>query len=181
MDLRTAEYDIPKYSLYMVNRQKNSRLKFAVFIVPQGRETEWLFSTADGRMQLANSADCENLVVVHLARAPYTFSSLKAVQNELSSYVMELAPSNLPPNSQVPFLSVGAGSDEVGQRIEKCKGNSDFSGEYIVEDVEVNGELFRRLIFLSNRNLTQSEAKLNSSEIKTVIFAKQILTFDIYF
>ena len=33
-------------------------------------------------------------------------------------------------------------------------------GDHYVEDVEVNGDLFRRLIFTSNPNLTQSEAKI---------------------
>ena len=30
-------------------------MPYAVFIVPQGREAEWLFSTREGRLQLADS------------------------------------------------------------------------------------------------------------------------------
>ena len=38
LDLKTADSDSPKYSLFLVDREnKQSALKFAVFIVPQGR------------------------------------------------------------------------------------------------------------------------------------------------
>lgn len=37
LDLRSADSDIPKYSLFLVDREQTSQLKFAVFIVPQGR------------------------------------------------------------------------------------------------------------------------------------------------
>lgn len=41
------------------------------------------------------------------------------------------------------------------------KGTSAISGEYIVEDVEVGaGQIFRRLVFVSNPNIIQSEARL---------------------
>ena len=59
---------------------------------------------------------------------------------------------------QVPFLSLG--EDTVGDRVERCRGNSEFSGEFVVEDVQVSDDVFRRLIFLDNKNITQSEAKL---------------------
>jgi hypothetical protein len=71
---------------------------------------------------------------------------------------MELSPSGLSSGEQVPFLSVG--QDTLGERIERCRGRSNFSGEFVVEDVKVNQDYFRRLIFCSNPNLTQSEAKL---------------------
>ena len=67
---------------------------------PLSRETEWLFSTSAGRRQLCSSAGCSRLVVVHLNRA-HTFDNLKAVQDELSSLVMDLAPPDLEANAQV--------------------------------------------------------------------------------
>lgn len=77
----------------------------------------------------------------------------------------EIDPSSDLPNDnvacfslQVPFLSLG--QEDVGERTERSRGNSKFSGEFVVEDVSVNGECFRRLVFLNNPNLTQSEAKL---------------------
>ena len=100
---------------------------------------------------------------MHLNRA-HSFSNLRQVQDELSAFVMELAPPELDPGAQVPFLSIGAGGGDgsVGERAERCRGRSQFSGEYVVEDVEVGGELYRRLVFMNNPNITQSEARLKT-------------------
>lgn len=54
------------------------------------------------------------------------------------------------------------GSDGVGNRKVIHEGLSATSGEYIVEDVEVGNKKFRRLYFLSNQLVIQSEAKLTS-------------------
>ena len=41
------------------------------------------------------------------------------------------------------------------------RGHSELSGDYIVEDAEgEGGQTFRRLIFLSNQNIVQSEVRL---------------------
>ena len=116
------------------------------------------------------------------------------IKEELSGYAMELAPSDLPPNTQVrcwmffplfgssnlklkpvsklsncqqsfymvlqvPFLSVG---NDVGGggRHERCRGRSEVSGEFVVEDVDVNGDLYRRLVFFNNPKLIQSESRI---------------------
>lgn len=50
-------------------------------------------------------------------------------------------------------------------RSERHRGVSAISGEYLVEDVDVNGQTFRRLVFLSNRNLVQSEARLTKGNL----------------
>ena len=162
LDLRTSDSEAPKYSLYTVDSDRSGcTLKFAVFIVPQGRECEWLFSTGNGRRQLAESADCQRLIVVHLNRA-HAFQNLKSVQDELSAYVMELSPPDLNPGTQVPFLSIGSDDGSIGERMERCRGKSNFSGEFVVEDVTVGGELYRRLVFLNNPHITQTEARLKT-------------------
>lgn len=59
---------------------------------------------------------------------------------------------------QVPFLSVG---EDLGHREERIRGRSQFSGDYVVEDVHPpEAAKLRRLIFLANQNVIQSEAKL---------------------
>ena len=61
---------------------------------------------------------------------------------------------------QVPFLSVG---EDLGSRVVLHEGYSELSGDYVVEDVDGDGgQKFRRLIFLSNKNVVQSEARLIS-------------------
>ena len=90
------------------------------------REAEWLFSTREGRSQLANSTQVGRLLVVHLNREHH-YNNQDQIQSELSGYVMELAPYDLPRNTKVPFLSLG-GEIDVGIRQERCRGKSETSG-----------------------------------------------------
>lgn len=62
---------------------------------------------------------------------------------------------------QVPYLSLG---DDISNRVIKFKGSSEFSGEFVVEDVEIEGETFRRLVFMNNQTLIQSETKLRKGK-----------------
>jgi hypothetical protein len=43
---------------------------------------------------------------------------------------------------KVPFLSVGA--ESVGARTERCRGRSQLSGDYVVEDVQIGEQFFRQ-------------------------------------
>lgn len=83
------------------------------------------------------------------------YPSLKEIQNELSSCVKQLAPNAVTTN--IPYVTVG---DDLGSREAVYKGSSSFSGEFIVEDVSIENDRFRRLIFLNNQAVIQSEAKL---------------------
>ena len=164
LDLLTADSNFPRYSFYLVDRDPPHQMPFAVFIVPQGREAEWLFSSKEGRMQLAESTQVGRLLVVHLNRE-HNYSDQDHIKDELSGYVMELAPHEMPNNVKVPFLSLG-GEVDVGLRHERCRGKSQLSGEYVVEDVTVNGEIYRRLIFFNNPKLIQSEARITTLKKK---------------
>ncbi|XP_043918670.1 eEF1A lysine and N-terminal methyltransferase isoform X2 [Protopterus annectens] len=170
VSLNLCEKDTSKtrYTLHVVDcpSVKPSRTNiFAIFIVPQGRETKWLFASEEGRKQLAESAAFQRLIIVTLHR-DQQYESLQAIQDELSQKVMELAPPDLPANVQVPFLSEGG---DIGIRTVRHKGTSDTSGEYVIEDVKgEEGEFFRQLIFLSNSSLVQSEAKLMPSKVQSV-------------
>lgn len=152
-----------RYSMFLAE-QPDSQIKverpFALFIVPQGRESEWLFGSVGGRCELAKNSGTRRLVVVHLQRNQ-SYESLDQVKSELSANVMELAPPDLTSGAEVPIMSVGS-DNSVGNRNERCKGSSEISGQYVVEDVSVDGEWFRRLIFLHNSSVLQSEAKLKS-------------------
>lgn len=69
---------------------------------------------------------------------------------------------------QVPFLSVGG---DLGWREEVSRGVSELSGEYCVENVKgEDGELYRRLVFLSNTAIIQSESRLVSSNTGQFFF-----------
>ncbi|KAM6077671.1 eEF1A lysine and N-terminal methyltransferase isoform 2-T4 [Theristicus caerulescens] len=160
LDLCDKESGRPRYTLHVVDSPsvKPSRDNhFAIFIIPQGRETEWLFGTEEGRKQLATSAGFGRLVTVALHREQH-YEGMAGIQAELSGKVMKLAPPGLPARQQVPFLSVGG---DIGVRTVRHCDTSPLSGEYVVEDVKGDGTCyFRRLIFLRNRNVVQSEARL---------------------
>lgn len=162
--------------------------------VPQGSETSWLYSSSEGRQQIAGSANFKRLIIVSMHRNQ-EYTDLEAVQSELSPMVMELAPPGMPANqrvnpqkktshgitticsnihillcdpTQVPFLTVGG---NLGWREEVTRGVSELSGEYCVENVKgEDGELYRRLVFLSNANIIQSECHLISSNTGQLVF-----------
>ncbi|XP_066286326.1 eEF1A lysine and N-terminal methyltransferase-like isoform X1 [Branchiostoma lanceolatum] len=155
----SSSSSVPKYILHIVETDtvRAADRQFAVFIVPQGREVEWLFATDEGRGQLAGTAGFRRLVVVSLQRE-HPYETMAEIQKELSGKIMELAPPGFNRKIQVPFLSVGA---DIGTRTVCYEGTSQFSGPYVVEDVEgEDGIIFRNLIFLSNRNAVQSQARM---------------------
>ncbi|XP_004756762.3 eEF1A lysine and N-terminal methyltransferase isoform X1 [Mustela putorius furo] len=160
LDLCDGDTGEPRYTLHVVDNPtvKPSRDNhFAIFIIPQGRETEWLFGMEEGRKQLAASAGFRRLITVALHRGQ-RYEGMDSIQAELSARVMELAPAGMPAQQQVPFLSVGG---DIGVRTIQHQGCSPLSGSYVVEDVQGDDKhYFRRLIFLSNRNVVQSEARL---------------------
>nr|XP_046246565.1 eEF1A lysine and N-terminal methyltransferase isoform X2 [Scatophagus argus] len=156
-----AKTGLPRYTLTVQDSPPGAKVprsnQFAIFIVPQGSETAWLYSSCEGRRQLAASANFRRLVIVAMHRNQ-EYTDMQAVQSELSPVVMDLAPPGMPANQQVPFLSVGG---DLGWREEVSRGVSELSGEYCVENVKgEDGELYRRLIFLSNSALIQSESRL---------------------
>ncbi|XP_060088414.1 eEF1A lysine and N-terminal methyltransferase [Heteronotia binoei] len=162
LDLCSKDSGQVRYTLHVVHcpTVKVSRdNRFAIFIVPQGRETEWVFGTEEGRKQLAASAGFRRLVTVALHWDQH-YESMETIQAELSEKVMELAPPGLQAQQKVPFLSVGG---DIGIRTIQHRDKSSLSGEYIIEDVKGDdAHYFRHLIFLSNRNVVQSEARLSS-------------------
>ena len=137
-----------------------------VFIVPQGREVEFLFNTTEGQMDLAGQAGFARFIVVAMERGHDFSGGLDQVKRELDPYMSKLAP---PSNSpfQIPYLTTG--TDSLGSRVEMHSGKSEYSGEYAVEEVvtdEDDGIIVRRLIFLDNSNLVQSEVRLGVREKK---------------
>lgn len=162
MDLFESGNEKPKYTIYIVDipPEKNNE-QYAAFIVPQGREAEWLFSTKSGRKHLVKMTKHNRLVIVTLHRG-FKYDSLELVQNELEETVCNLAPTNFL-KKKIKFLSIGA---DVGKREVRFEGKSELSGDYVIEDTETDDkQRYRRLFYLNNQLVIQSEAKLKT--IKT--------------
>jgi len=62
---------------------------------------------------------------------------------------------------QAPIMTV---DNDIGNRKIVFQGQSEFSGDFVIEDVSCNGKVLRRLIFLNNPNVIQSEVELNIGE-----------------
>ncbi|XP_076246315.1 eEF1A lysine and N-terminal methyltransferase homolog isoform X2 [Calliopsis andreniformis] len=157
LDLYRPDDKYPRYTIYILDQAKTHGSKtYAAFIVPQGKETDWLFSTKGGRQQVLKSAQRDRLAIVTLCRE-HKFENWDAVKSELEDCILNLAPEVLSGKTDIPFLSLGS---DVGKRNICCEGKSDTSGSFVVEEVENDGSEFRRLIFLSNPYVIQSEARL---------------------
>ncbi|XP_012230561.1 eEF1A lysine and N-terminal methyltransferase homolog [Linepithema humile] len=151
----------PRYTVYVLDQPRIREAKtYAAFIVPQGKEIDWLFSTKEGRQQVLKSAQQDRLAIVTLCRE-HQFENWDAVKTELEDCVRNLAPAGLCGKNDIPFLSLGS---DLGVRIICYEGKSDISGPFVVEDVEIDGHEFRRLIFLSNPYVIQSEARMKEAK-----------------
>lgn len=160
LDLCAPGSNIVRYQLFVCDRPRANTAvkKFSIFVVPQGREVEWLFGHQEGRRQLAEQCQAQRLVVVHLCRGQ-VYTDMDQVKRELSSKVMELAPPGFTPGEQkVLFLST---TENVGQREIRYQGSSFLSGGFVVEDITTKGnETVRRLVFLDKPHVIQTEARL---------------------
>ena len=67
---------------------KLCRQAAACFIVPQGREHEFVFASQEGLQQIGGSAQCRRLIAVSLeARNGHVFGDMQLVQAELAEAV----------------------------------------------------------------------------------------------
>ncbi|CAI5746637.1 unnamed protein product [Peronospora destructor] len=152
----------PRFTLRLVDvHTRGPNGSCAVFLIPQGREHEWMFSTEEGANELATGAGFSRLILVALGRGGHAFESTAKVQEELNAKVMELAPDTLRTDEKIPYLTVQEG---LGARNIVHQGTSPLSGAFFVEEVQEDGNLLRRLVFLSNTNVIQSEVKLQRCE-----------------
>ncbi|XP_017032960.1 eEF1A lysine and N-terminal methyltransferase homolog [Drosophila kikkawai] len=161
MDLHRPSEPAPRYTIHILDQPPARGLgKYAAFIVPQGREVEWLFATPAGRRKLQESAKFQRLAVVTLHR-DQVYSTLDEVKSELADSIKNLSPAGL--SEQIPYLSLGS---DVGKRETLICGFSKISGDFRIEEVEANDKTLRRLIFLSNQFVVQSEALVKTIKIK---------------
>ncbi|KAG6797900.1 methyltransferase-like protein 13 [Apis mellifera caucasica] len=162
LNLHSPDNKHPRYTIYVLDQPKVHGTKtYAAFIVPQGKETDWLFSTKEGRQQVLKSSQRDRLAIVTLCRE-HKFESWDAVKNEIEDCILNLAPEGLSRKTDIPCLSLG--SSDVGVRTICYEGKSDLSGPFVIEEIERDGSEFRRLIFLNNPYVIQSEGRLKQAK-----------------
>ncbi|KAG8229198.1 hypothetical protein J437_LFUL001070 [Ladona fulva] len=169
LDLHRAGDNSPRYTVHLANApgRPPQNPTFAAFIVPQGGETDWLFGSDEGRQQLTKSAGVSRLAVVSLHRGQEYPGDLETIRKEISPCIRRLAPKALR-ESLIPILSLAPNdASAVGQRNVIYKGHSNLTGDFVVEEVETSrkdsqSKIVRRLIFLQNPRIVQSEAMLKT-------------------
>uniref|UniRef100_A0A1B0A525 Uncharacterized protein n=1 Tax=Glossina pallidipes TaxID=7398 RepID=A0A1B0A525_GLOPL len=139
MDLCKLGEDLPRFTLHILDQ-------------PPARE-KWIgiFATPEGRKKLLASTNYQRLVV--LLHRDQEYKYLDAVKAELADSIKNVAPFGL--TDPIPFLSLGS---DVGKRETLVCASSKISGDFRVEVEGSSGKLFRRLIFLYNQSVIQSEA-----------------------
>lgn len=137
----------------------------AVVLISAGRESEYIFSSQRGLLSVAESADCARLVAVAFGRN-HCFGDNEAVQKELEFVVQVISQQGtfLPPalykrhskNLSISFMALGG----VGERNVLAEGETTLSGSYLVEQVAADDKVVRRLYFMNNPYVIQSEVAL---------------------
>eukprot|EP01029_Cantina_marsupialis_P009808 TRINITY_DN22637_c0_g1_i1.p1 TRINITY_DN22637_c0_g1~~TRINITY_DN22637_c0_g1_i1.p1 ORF type:complete len:705 (-),score=237.46 TRINITY_DN22637_c0_g1_i1:214-2328(-) len=147
-----------RFTIYVCDypRPTSEKINCVAVIVPQGMETEWQFSSEEGRSALARQVEVSRLIMVTLGRG-HQFGAVAEVMKELEGTVADLTPQDF--TSSVSIMTV---SEDLGDRKIVAEGTSPLSGSYSVEDVSVKGELTRRLVFGARALQVQSECKLRN-------------------
>eukprot|EP01023_Acetabularia_acetabulum_P037670 TRINITY_DN3583_c2_g1_i4.p1 TRINITY_DN3583_c2_g1~~TRINITY_DN3583_c2_g1_i4.p1 ORF type:complete len:633 (-),score=87.05 TRINITY_DN3583_c2_g1_i4:112-2010(-) len=151
----------PRYLCTIIDSEttdiKQHKIRCTVLLIPQGRENEWLFGNKKGQKQITEQCGAGRLILVALCRG-HKFGSQKEVMQELSQYIVQFAPADVRhKENAIPYQTVQEG---IGKRKEIVRVSSDLNGEIVVEDVMIEDEEHRRLIFISACQLVQSEAVL---------------------
>lgn len=82
----------PRYTVHVVDIPKHhGNSEYAAFIVPHGRENDWLFSTAEGRKHLVKESKFNRLAIFTM-HTGHKYDNFEGVQKELESVVINLAP-----------------------------------------------------------------------------------------
>lgn len=104
LDLYEHGKDTPRYQIYVVDvvKRKN-HAEYAAFVVPHGREHEWLFSTKSGRKHLVQTCKYNRLAIATMC-AGQQYYDFQSVKDELSDIAIQLAPKNY--RGKVLFLCI---------------------------------------------------------------------------
>ena len=140
----------------------------AVFVVPLGRDHEWLFASEEGVATMAAQVGAGRVIIVRLCRSA-DHGSLAAVRAALSPHMAPLTPSTLRGVvGAVPIVTVGEG---IGCRTRVATLASQTAGcDILIEDVSPPPDApkgvvgLRRLVFGGAVGLVQSEAVLVKEE-----------------
>lgn len=164
-EINCSQTKKPRYTIMVVEsptKRDSNKMTFAAFIVPHGREHEWLFSSEEGQDILRRNCNVDRLAIISMHRGQ-VYKDLKQVQQELSRLMLKIAPQGVVKRGEtILFLSL---EQQLGDRKIIMESKSEHSGNFVIEEVVgQKDEVFRRLVFLNMPHIIQSEAKLLQTE-----------------
>lgn len=156
-----TQNDKVKYKLVIHDRNFKSKDKaqdIAAFVVPLGREADWIFSDVDGRTSLSKQCMTRRLVFIFAVGKSFEFKSMKHITEELSQTIQSLYPPGTSQKYKAPFLST---ADDIGERRVVA---SDAKENIYVYDFKGTGEedWTRRMVFGERDSVIQSDVLLDS-------------------
>ena len=156
-EIQIPDDERPRYAIKTLDVAEEAQTPCACFVVPRGREHEFVFSSDEGLAQVAGSAKCARLLVVNLdpQRAGHSYGDVRAVQRELEPLIKDLAP---PGAGTVPVMTAG---NDLGRRDVVATGAMDSGDAYVVEQVLDGSRTLRRLLFRSNPRSIQTEVAIS--------------------
>jgi SAM-dependent methyltransferase len=156
-EIQIPDDERPRYAIKTLDVAEEAQTPCACFVVPRGREHEFVFSSDEGLKQVAESAKCARLLVVNLdpQRAGHSYGDVRAVQRELEPLIKDLAP---PGAGTVPVMTAG---NDLGRRDVVATGAMDSGDAYVVEQVLDGSRTLRRLLFRSNPRSIQTEVAIS--------------------
>lgn len=160
-EINCSQTKKPRYTIMIVENPLKinpNKMTFSAFIVPHGREHEWLFNNEEGQDILRRNCNVDRLAIISMHRGQ-VYKSLKQVQQELSRLMIKVAPEGVIKRGEtILFLSL---EEQLGDRKIIMESESEHSGKFVIEEViGQNQETFRRLVFLNMPHIIQSETKL---------------------
>ena len=168
--LRVAVFDSP------IQAQPDDSPRVAAMFVPEHRDSDWIFSTETGHLQLLLSSPTISRLILIGKNQPINTPSIyrRSISNDFNSLevslkplLLALSPKSLFKNG-IPEIPILRYENNVicSVVLEQCVGS--FAGEMLVEDVEIESEVGecskrefrRRLRFKRMPNLIQTEIRI---------------------
>lgn len=152
-----ADSTAVRYNVTVVdnNAHSSSNARIAILIVPQSNTYDWLFSNAQGQLELTQQQKLQRLIIVTLY-STQQYASVDAIKSELNTIATQLLPANIH-TQNVPYLSIGSDSDTLN-RTNLLTQHSEYNGTVTVEQYTSNDTAYRQLVF--NNNYVQGECRL---------------------
>ncbi|CAM9263609.1 unnamed protein product [Scytosiphon promiscuus] len=162
----------PRFTLLIVDvstvGQASTAVPCAVVLIPRGRDRDFTFASREGLEQVARSANTRRLIAVRLNRGHDFSNGVEGVKTEISPSISEFAPEASGADTGglgIPIMAVSDGLGVEGRVV--AEGCLKCSGDFVVEEEEDEDDadgrpagVYRRLIFLKNEGVVQTEVRL---------------------